>query len=202
MYYFDFKSIDNPLNYVLLKIQKIDDRKKMRNYKFYLMFILSILILIIFITSSPLLKNKFFLMTHSNWVKVNNFKIIETYTYCSSEPWRRGIDRAAYRYIKYEYSFDKRKYIEENEKLFGVYRINFLDNCEKLKEKNEVLWNEYNKNNYPLYANISNSKILTSNDLFKIGTSSFLSILFEIQGVIITLVIVVSCALFYDLIRR
>mgnify|MGYP006161732621 CR=1 FL=1 len=36
----------------------------------------------------------------------------------------------------------------------------------------------------------------------KIGTSSFLSILFEIQGVIITLVIVVSCALFYDLIRR
>lgn len=40
------------------------------------------------------------------------------------------------------------------------------------------------------YANISNSKILTSNDLFKIGTSSFLSILFEIQGVIITLVIV------------
>ena len=122
--------------------------------------------------------------------------------YCSSEPWRRGIDRAAYRYIKYEYSFDKRKYIEENEKLFGVYRINLLDNCEKLKEKNEVLWNEYNKNNYPLYANISNSKILISNDLFKIGTSSFLSILFEIQGVIITLVIVVSCALFYDLIRR
>ena len=108
-------------------------------------------------------------MTHSNWVKVNNFKIMETYTYCSSEPWRRGIDRAAYRYIKYEYSFDKRKYIEENEKLFGVYRINLLDNCEKLKEKNEVLWNEYNKNNYPLYANISNSKILTSNDLFKIG---------------------------------
>lgn len=83
-----------------------------------------------------------------------------------------------------------------------MYRINLLDNCEKLKEKNEVLWNEYNKNNYPLYANISNSKILTSNDLFKIGTSSFLSILFEIQGVIITLVIVVSCALFYDLIRR
>ncbi len=46
------------------------------------------------------------------------------------------------------------------------------------------------KSYYPLYANISNSKILTSNDLFKIGTSSFLSILFEIQGVIITLVIV------------
>ncbi|UJA03189.1 hypothetical protein F9230_01740 [Acinetobacter johnsonii] len=174
----------------------------MRNYKFYLMFILSTLILIIFITSSPLLKNKFFLMTHSNWVKVNNFNIIETYTYCSSEPWRRGIDRAAYRYIKYEYSFDKRKYIGENEKLFGVYRINLLDNCEKLKEKNEVLWNEYNKNNYPLYVNISNSKILISNNLFKIGTSLFLSILFEIQGVIITLVIVVSSALFYDLIRR
>ena len=89
MYYFDFKSIDNPLNYVLLKIQKIDDRKKMRNYKFYLMFILSILILIIFITSSPLLKNNFFLMTHSNWVKVNILKIMKTYTYCSSEPWRR-----------------------------------------------------------------------------------------------------------------
>ena len=132
MYNVNLKSIDNPLNYVLLKIQKIDDRKKMKNYKFYLMFILSTLILIIFITSSPLLKNKFFLMTHSNWVKVNNFKIIETYTYCSSEPWRRGIDRAAYRYIKYEYSFDKRKYIGENEKLFGVYRINLLDNCEKL----------------------------------------------------------------------
>jgi len=174
----------------------------MRDYKFYIMFILSTLILVICITSSPLLKNKFFLLTHSSWVKVNNFRIIETYTYCSSEPWRRGIDRASYRYIKYEYSIDQRKYIGESDKLFGIYRINILDSCKKLKEKNEVLWNEYNKNNYPLYVNKIHSKILISNELFKISTSPFLSILFEIQGVIITLFIAVLCTLFYNLIRR
>ena len=135
-------------------------------------------------------------------MKVRKFKILETYTYCSSAPWRRGIDRVAYRYVKYEYSLNKKVYIEENDKLFGFYRINFLNSCNSLKQKNEKQWNEYNKNNYLLYSNGKKSKVLISNELFNINTSVFLSILLEIQGALFTLLIVILCTLIYDLVRR
>ncbi|MFH4410453.1 hypothetical protein WAJ69_20730, partial [Acinetobacter baumannii] len=76
--------------------------------KLFIKIILSLLavfLILLVVTSSFNLQLKIFKLLHPDWVELKDYKILDYKIYCSSKPWRRGMDRNARGDIKYQYTY-------------------------------------------------------------------------------------------------
>ncbi|ENW91773.1 hypothetical protein F904_01710 [Acinetobacter dispersus] len=151
------------------------------------------------------IKKTFFTFTHKNWIKLDKFEITESEVYCSHKPFYRGINRAAYRYIKYKYTINNKVYYVNEDKVFNYYRTSFFESCENLKIKNIQLWNKHNKNgDIKIYVSKEKNigKIHINENQISLKTSWLSLIVLEIQGVIATIFALILCTLSYLLIKK
>ncbi|HCQ9872947.1 TPA: hypothetical protein OMQ57_003739, partial [Acinetobacter baumannii] len=92
-------------------------------------------------------KLEVFKLFHPDWVEVKGYKILDYKIYCSSKPWRRGMDRNARGDIKYQYTYRNATYTSEEEDFLVVYRLFIFENCDEMKGQNISIFNEIKKNN-------------------------------------------------------
>lgn len=167
----------------------------------------TIITLFLLISASVLflcIKSTFFSFTHKNWIKLDKFEIIESEVYCSHKPFYRGINRAAYRNIKYRYIINKKFYYGSADKVFNYYRTSFFETCEVLKIKNTKLWNHHNKNNdISLYISKEKNirKVYINENQVSLKTSWLSLIVLELQGIILTISALILFTFLYVLIR-
>ena len=168
----------------------------------------TIITLFLFISTSLLflcIKNALFTFTHENWIKLDNFEITESEVYCSHKPFYRGINRAAYRHIKYKYTINNRVYYINEDKIFNYYRTSFFESCEDLKNKNTQLWNNHNKNgDIKIYISKEKNigKIHINENQISLKTSWLSLIILELQGIITTIFALILCIFSYLLIKK
>jgi len=156
-----------------------------------LLSLVAIFIILLLVTSSFFLQSKFFELTHSNWIEVKDYKIINYEVYCSSKPWRRGMDRNARGDIKYQYTYDKSTKLSEQDDFLIVYRLLISENCEEMKEKNVSIFNELNKNNKIkvfISPDLNRSKILITKKGLSFRNSWMINLILEIQLIFLILI--------------
>ncbi|EPF70579.1 hypothetical protein [Acinetobacter gyllenbergii] len=151
------------------------------------------------------IKKTLFSFTHKNWVMLDKFEIIESEVYCSHKPFYRGINRAAYRSIKYKYTIDKKNYYINEDKIFNYYRTSFFESCENLKIKNTQLWNNHKKNgDIKVYISKENNigEIHINENQISLKTSWLSLIVLELQGIIATISALILCTFLYLFIKK
>ena len=158
--------------------------------KIILYFVFIFLILLI-VTSSFNLQSKFFKLFHPDWVNIKDYKIIDYKVYCSSRPWRRGMDRNARGDIKYEYKYKNSTYISEKEDFLVLYRLKIFENCSEMKNKNISIFNDINKNNEIkvfISPDTKKSKILITKKGLSFKNSWMINLVLEIQLIFLVLI--------------
>ncbi len=171
--------------------------------------ILSIIIIVLLVIFTNLLalysKKIFFTLTHENWIKLDKFEITESGVYCSHKPFYRGINRAAYRYVKYKYTINNQVYRINEDKVFNYYRTSFFESCENLKIKNTQLWNNHIKKgdiNVYISKEKKSGKIYINENQINLKTSWLSLIALELQGIITTFFAFILCIILYLLIKK
>lgn len=143
------------------------------------------------ITSSYFIKSNFFIFTHSNWIKINNFEILDYKVYCSSSPWRRGMDRSARGNVKIRYNYKNNIYEFKKNDFLVLYRLNFFENCNELKNRNISLFKEINKNNeFSVFISpkTKEAKVLILKKNLSFRNSWMINFILEIQLIIIVII--------------
>ena len=155
-------------------------------------FILTFIFLIIStITSSHYIYSAIFKLTHKNWIKINDFQVIDYKVYCSSAPWRRGMDRSARGDLKFKYRYNNKIYTSEKEDFLVIYRLNIFENCNEIKSININTFNEIKKNNeifFLISPNINKSKILITKKGLSFRSSWMINLFLEIQLIFFILI--------------
>lgn len=162
--------------------------------KIILYFVFIFLILLI-VTSSFNLQSKFFKLFHPDWVNIKDYKIIDYKVYCSSRPWRRGMDRNARGDIKYEYKYKNSTYISEKEDFLVLYRLKIFENCSEMKNKNISIFNDINKNNEIkvfISPDTKKSKILITKKGLSFRNSWMINLILEIQLIFLVLIFLIT----------
>ncbi|WP_284087795.1 hypothetical protein [Acinetobacter nosocomialis] len=162
--------------------------------KLFIKIILSLLavfLILLVVTSSFNLQLKIFKLLHPDWVELKDYKILDYKIYCSSKPWRRGMDRNARGDIKYQYTYRNATYTSEKEDFLVVYRLFISENCDEMKGQNLSIFNEIKKNNELkvfISPDTKKSKILITKKGLSFRKSWMINLMLEIQ--LITLVLI------------
>ncbi|XZW13544.1 hypothetical protein ACT4YX_08655 [Acinetobacter baumannii] len=152
---------------------------------------LAIFLILLVVTSSFNLKLKVFKLFHPDWVEVKGYKILDYKIYCSSKPWRRGMDRNARGDIKYQYTYRNATYTSEREDFLVVYRLFISENCDEMKGQNISIFNEIKKNNEIkifISPDTKKSKILITKKGLSFRNSWVINLMLEIQLIILVLI--------------
>ncbi|HDX6153327.1 TPA: hypothetical protein RP458_003214 [Acinetobacter baumannii] len=152
---------------------------------------LAIFLVLLVVTSSFNLKLKVFKLFHPDWVEVKGYKILDYKIYCSSKPWRRGMDRNARGDIKYQYTYRNATYTSEREDFLVVYRLFISENCDEMKGQNISIFNEIKKNNEIkifISPDTKKSKILITKKGLSFRNSWVINLMLEIQLIILVLI--------------
>lgn len=153
--------------------------------------LLAIFLILLILTSSFNLQSKVFKLFHPEWVEVKDYKILDYNVYCSSKPWRRGMDRNARGDIKYQYRYRNTTYTSEKEDFLVVYRLFISENCDEMREQNISIFNEIKKNNeIKVFISLvaKKSKILIAKKGLSFRNSWMISLVLEIQLIILVLI--------------
>lgn len=162
--------------------------------KLFIKIILSlvaIFLILLILTSSFNLQLKVFKLFHPDWVEVKDYKILDYNVYCSSKPWRRGMDRNARGDIKYQYTYRNTTYTSEKEDFLVVYRLFISENCDEMKEQNISIFNKINKNNELkvfISTDTKKSKILITKKGLSFRNSWMINLMLEIQLIFLVLI--------------
>ncbi|MBU3817611.1 hypothetical protein [Acinetobacter baumannii] len=170
-----------------------------------LYLVLFLLVVIFFCTSIPAAKLKIFNVTHSNWIQLEKFQILNYEIKCSS-PWGRGGDKMANLAVSYQYNYGNKSYFQQDQVFFRVYKTYIFERCDSFKEKNKQLFNKAVKDHtIKLFINKNSpnkAKLFLSNKEFNYRLS-WLSIFFsEIQGILLTLLVVITIYTVYIIFLR
>ncbi|MCY3369394.1 hypothetical protein [Acinetobacter baumannii] len=170
-----------------------------------LYLVLFLLVLIFLCTSIPAAKLKIFNVTHPTWVRLEKFQILNYEIKCSS-PWGRGGDKMANLAVSYQYNYGNKSYFQQDQVFFRIYKIYIFERCDSFKEKNKQLFNKAVKDQtIKLFINKNSpnkTKLFLSNKEFNYRLS-WLSIFFsEIQGILLTLLVIVTLYSIYMLFNR
>ncbi|MDC4634706.1 hypothetical protein OHV71_16080 [Acinetobacter baumannii] len=152
---------------------------------------LAIFLILLVVTSSFNLKLKVFKLFHPDWVEVKGYKILDYKIYCSSKPWRRGMDRNARGDIKYQYTYRNATYTSEREDFLVVYRLFISETCDEMKGQNISIFNEIKKNNEIkifISPDTKKSKILITKKGLSFRNSWVINLMLEIQLIILVLI--------------
>ncbi|MCO9050790.1 hypothetical protein [Acinetobacter sp. UC24323] len=153
--------------------------------------LLAIFLILLVVTSSFNLKLEVFKLFHPDWVEVKGYKILDYKIYCSSKPWRRGMDRNARGDIKYQYTYRNATYTSEREDFLVVYRLFISENCDEMKGQNISIFNEIKKNNEIkifISPDTKKSKILITKKGLSFRNSWVINLMLEIQLIILVLI--------------
>ncbi|QNX86969.1 hypothetical protein [Acinetobacter seifertii] len=156
-----------------------------------LLSLVAIFIILLLVTSSFFLQSKFFELTHSNWIEVKDYKIINYEVYCSSKPWRRGMERSARGDIRYQYTYQNKAYKSEEKDFLVVYRLMISESCDEMKEKNISIFNELKKNNEIkvfISTDLNRSTILITKKGLSFRNSWMMNLVLEIQLIFLVLI--------------
>lgn len=162
--------------------------------KLFIKIILSLLavfLILLILTSSFNLQSKVFKLFYPDWIEVKDYKILDYNVYCSSKPWRRGMDRNARGNIKYQYTYQNTTYTSEKEDFLVVYRLFISENCDEMKEQNISIFNEIKKNNEIkvfISLDAKKSKILITKKGLSFRNSWMINLMLEIQLIILVLI--------------
>lgn len=162
--------------------------------KLFIKIILSLVavfLILLILTSSFNLQSKVFKLFHPDWVEVKDYKILDYNVYCSSKPWRRGMDRNARGNIMYQYTYRNTTYTSEKEDFLVVYRLFISENCDEMKEQNISIFNEIKKNNEIkvfISLDAKKSKILITKKGLSFRNSWMINLMLEIQLIILVLI--------------
>ncbi|MFJ1521569.1 hypothetical protein ACG59Z_17075 [Acinetobacter sp. ABJ_C1_1] len=162
--------------------------------KLFIKIILSLVavfLILLIVTSSFNLQSKVFKLFHPDWVEVKDYKILDYNVYCSSKPWRRGMDRNARGDIKYQYTYRNATYTSEKEDFMVVYRLFISENCDEMKGQNISIFNEIKKNNEIkifISPDTKKSKILITKKGLSFRNSWMINLVLEIQLIILVLI--------------
>jgi hypothetical protein len=160
-----------------------------------ILYFVFIFLILLNVTSSFNLQSKFFKLFHPDWVNIKDYKIIDYKVYCSSRPWRRGMDRNARGDIKYEYKYKNSTYISEKEDFLVLYRLKIFENCSEMKNKNISIFNDINKNNEIkvfISPDTKKSKILITKKGLSFRNSWMINLILEIQLIILVLIFLIT----------
>ncbi len=173
----------------------------MKRFSLFLLLIGFIIILVTLIKSNKYDNKSIDLNT---WQKIEKFQILKTQISCSSSPWRKGIDRTAKMNVEYMYKYHNKIYYRNAQNVLSIYRITLLESCDDLKVKLENAWHQYNTDKVlSVYiSSIGNeSKFVIKENQFTFRKSLIALILFEAQGVILILVIILILTCLITLLR-
>ncbi|MNI00779.1 hypothetical protein D3C73_535890 [compost metagenome] len=153
--------------------------------------LITIFLILLVVTSSFNLQSKVFKLFHPDWIEIKDYKIIDYKVYCSSKPWRRGMDRNARGDIKYQYTYRNTTYTLEKEDFLVLYRLKIFENCNDMKDQNISIFNEIKKNNEIkifISADTKKSKILITKKGLSFRNSWMINLMLEIQLIILVLI--------------
>ena len=162
--------------------------------KLFIKIILSLVavfLILLILTSSFNLQSKVFKLFYPDCIEVKDYKILDYKVYCSSKPWRRGMDRNARGNIKYQYTYRNTTYTSEKEDFLVVYRLFISENCDEMKEQNISIFNEIKKNNeIKVFISLEakKSKILITKKGLSFRNSWMINLMLEIQLIILVLI--------------
>ncbi|MCU4503503.1 hypothetical protein KTI78_10010 [Acinetobacter sp. WU_MDCI_Abxe161] len=167
--------------------------------------VLFLLVVIFFCTSIPAAKLKIFNVTHPNWIQLEKFQILNYEIKCSS-PWGRGGDKMANLAVSYQYNYGNKSYFQQDQVFYRIYKTYIFEGCDSFKEKNKQLFNRAVKDQtIKLFINENSpnkAKLFLTNKEFNYRLS-WLSIFFsEIQGILLTLLAIVTLYSIYMLFNR
>ncbi|MDD9320124.1 hypothetical protein M0O54_08305 [Acinetobacter lactucae] len=162
--------------------------------KLFIKIILSLVfvfLILLVVTSSFNLQSKIFKLLHPDWFELKDYKILDYNVYCSSKPWRRGMDRNARGDIKYQYAYRNTTYTSEEKDFLVVYRLFISENCDEMKDQNISIFNEIKKNNqinFFISPDTKKSKILITKEGLSFRNSWMINLILEIQLIILVLI--------------
>lgn len=162
--------------------------------KLFIKIILSLItvfLILLFLTSSFNLQLKVFKLFHPGWVELKDYKILDYNVYCKRKYWRRGMDRSARGDIRYQYAYRNTTYTSEEKDFLVVYRLMISENCDEMKDQNVSIFNEINKNNEIkvfISPDTKKTKILITKKGLLFRNSWMISLVLEIQLIILVLI--------------
>lgn len=162
--------------------------------KLFIKIILSLVavfLILLVLTSSFNLQSKVFKLFHPDWVKLEDYKILDYNVYCKRKYWRRGMERSARGDIRYQYTYQNKVYKSEEKDFLVVYRLMISENCDEMKEQNLSIFNEIKKNNEIkvfILPDTKKSKILIAKKGLSFRSSWMINLLLEIQLIILVLI--------------
>lgn len=162
--------------------------------KLFIKIILSLVavfLILLVLTSSFNLQSKVFKLLHPDWVELKDYKILDYNVYCKRKYWRRGMERSARGDIRYQYTYQNKVYKSEEKDFLVVYRLMISENCDEMKEQNLSIFNEIKKNNEIkvfISPNTKKSKILIAKKGLSFRNSWMISLVLEIQLIILVLI--------------
>lgn len=172
--------------------------------KFFLYFSIMIFIIFLLIDLSPFLKFKIFQITHPNWIQIKTFRILKSDTVCSRIG--PGVDNLSKTNIIYEYFYNKKSKISQQNDVIVIYKLYIFEGCQDLKNQNLKIWNEYFQNNkVELWVDKNNqnhSKILISDKNINLKMSKISFYLSEVQGFLVAIIFMFSSLLIYLFIKK
>ncbi|EXE77643.1 MULTISPECIES: hypothetical protein [Acinetobacter calcoaceticus/baumannii complex] len=108
--------------------------------------------------------------------------------------------------VSYQYNYGNKSYFQQDQVFYRIYKTYIFERCDSFKEKNKQLFNKAVKDQtIKLFINKNSpnkAKLFLSNKEFNYRLS-WLSIFFsEIQGILLTLLAIVSLYSIYMLFNR
>ncbi|EPV7097223.1 hypothetical protein ACV9W1_002880, partial [Acinetobacter baumannii] len=115
-------------------------------------------------------------------------------------------DKMANLAVSYQYNYGNKSYFQQDQVFFRVYKTYIFERCDSFKEKNKQLFNKAVKDHtIKLFINKNSpnkAKLFFSNKEFNYRLS-WLSIFFsEIQGILLTLLVVITIYTVYIIFLR